>query len=71
MEKLELKILRRNILNIIVTYKSKTGFTAQYAQWIARELGCQAVELGGVKNLGDYDLVIHGGWIMGATICGA
>lgn len=30
---------------ILVVYKSVTGFTKQYAEWIAEKLNCSAVEL--------------------------
>ena len=31
-------------MSTIVVYKSKYGSTKAYAQWIAEELGCEAVE---------------------------
>ena len=56
----------------IVVYKSNTGFTAKYANWIAEELGCEAVELKKVKKstLAEYDEVIYGGWIMANMVNG-
>lgn len=56
----------------IVVYKSNTGFTAKYANWIAKELGCEAVELKKVKkaSLTQYDEVIYGGWIMANMVNG-
>ena len=56
----------------IVVYKSQTGFTAKYANWIAEELGCEAVNLKKVKKneLANYDTVIYGGWIMANMING-
>ena len=56
----------------IVVYKSNTGFTAKYANWIAKELGCEAVEFKKVKtaSLTQYDEVIYGGWIMANMISG-
>ena len=56
----------------IVVYKSNTGFTAKYANWIAKELGCEAVELKKVKtaSLTQYDEVIYGGWIMANMVTG-
>ena len=57
-------------MNVIVTYTSKTGFTEKYAQWIAEELGCKAVKLSEINNVSEYDIVIHGGWIMGGMISG-
>lgn len=56
----------------IVIYQSETGFTAQYAVWIAEELQCQAEELKKIKlkELEEYDLVVYGGWIFANTISG-
>ena len=56
----------------IVVYKSNTGFTAKYANWIAKELGCEAVEFKKVKtaSLTQYDEVIYGGWIMANMVTG-
>ena len=56
----------------IVVYKSNTGFTAKYANWIAEELGCEAVELKKVKKstLAECDEVIYGGWIMANMVNG-
>lgn len=57
-------------MKIAVTYTSKTGFTKQYAEWIAQDLGCEAISAEKFKDASDYDLVIHGGWIMGGMISG-
>lgn len=48
---------------ILVVYKSVTGFTKQYAQWIGESLGCETTELKDVtaQRLAEYDLVIFGG----------
>ncbi len=54
----------------IVTYNSKTGFTKKYAEWIAEELGCDAIPDKEISNITEYDLIIHGGWLMGGTING-
>ncbi len=49
--------------NILVTYKSVTGFTAQYAGWIAQELDCTVMDLKDVsaKTMSAYDTIIFGG----------
>lgn len=54
----------------IVIYSSKRGSTKQYAEWIAEELGCEAVTYEESKKvtLYDYDLIIYGGWIRGSGI---
>ena len=57
-------------MKVLVTYQSKTGFTKKYAEWISEELKCDLKELKSVKDVNDYDLVIHGGWIMGGVIKG-
>lgn len=56
----------------IVVYKSATGFTAKYANWIAEELCCEAKEYKNIKGneLSDYDVVIYGGWIMANMVSG-
>ena len=33
-------------MSTVVVYSSQTGFTKRYAEWLAEELGCQAVSLG-------------------------
>ncbi|MCI5740420.1 MAG: flavodoxin domain-containing protein [Lachnospiraceae bacterium] len=56
----------------LVVYQSATGFTEKYATWIAEKLSCEAKELKGVKKqeIGNYDMIIFGGWIMGGMIMG-
>ena len=51
----------------IVVYQSGTGFTAKYADWIAKDLGCEAKEYKHVNpgELAGFDMVIYGGWIFG------
>lgn len=59
-------------MKTLVTYKSKTGFTKKYAEWISQELACDLKEISSVNaaEIGDYELVIHGGWIMGGMVNG-
>ncbi|MBQ7032975.1 MAG: flavodoxin [Clostridia bacterium] len=59
-------------MNAIVLYKSKYGSTKQYAEWIAEEIGCQAVEAGRVRAeaLAPYDTVIYGGGLYAEVIAG-
>ena len=49
----------------IVIYKSKYGASAQYAAWIAEELGCRAVSIDEFKknDLKNYENVIYGGGV--------
>lgn len=59
-------------MKTIVIYQSSTGFTAQYAKWIASALGCEAVEIkkADQKKVSSCDRVIYGGWLMGNGISG-
>lgn len=59
-------------MKTLVTYQSKTGFTKKYAEWISQELSCDLKEISKVKatDVSDYDLIIHGGWIMGGMVSG-
>ena len=54
----------------IVIYTSKRGSTKQYAEWIAEDLGCEALPLSAAYGLDlhGYDCVIYGGWIRGSGI---
>lgn len=59
-------------MKTIVVYKSKTGFTRRYAEWIGEALGCEVVSIRDINKemLLQYDFIIHGGWIMGGMISG-
>lgn len=48
---------------IVVIYKSKTGLTKQYAQWIAESLDCDLFEMKKIsgEKLENYDVIIFGG----------
>lgn len=48
---------------ILVTYKSVTGFTKQYAKMIAKELDCQVLDFKEVSReiMSGYDTIIFGG----------
>ena len=59
-------------MKTIVIYKSKTGFTKRYAEWIAKDLGCEALSADKVsaKELQQYQTIIYGGGIMAGQIGG-
>lgn len=63
---------RQNKMKRVVIFKSSTGFTKRYADWIAKEMGCEAVSIENLNKIkiNDYDTIIYGGWIMGSTITG-
>ena len=56
----------------IVIYKSKTGFTKRYAEWIAEEIGCSCVSVKEItaNSLESYQTVIYGGGITAGSIGG-
>jgi len=58
--------------NCVVIYKSKTGFTEKYANWIAEELGCEAFPLENVNHLelSEYDLIIYGSGVRAGKMSG-
>lgn len=59
-------------MKILITYQSKTGFTKKYAEWIHEELNSDIKDVKEIsdKDISEYDIVIHGGWIMGGMING-
>lgn len=48
---------------ILVVYKSVTGFTRQYAEWIAEELGCESMDLRKASEavMSGFDTIVFGG----------
>ncbi len=48
-------------MKTIVVYKSKTGYTKKYAQWIAEELNCDIKENAQLSDIVGYDTIICGG----------
>lgn len=59
-------------MKAIVIYKSKYGATKTYAEWIAEELGCMAVDAKDIKveDLAEYDTIIYGGGLYAEVIGG-
>ena len=53
-----------------IIYVSQTGFTKQYAQWLAEEVqgDCMTITEAEKKDLSGYDAVVFGGWCMAGTI---
>lgn len=56
----------------VVVYQSNTGFTRQYAEWIAEELKCEAINIkkASADMIASQDQVIFGGWIFANKISG-
>jgi menaquinone-dependent protoporphyrinogen IX oxidase len=59
-------------MKTIVVYKSKTGFTKKYAEWIAEELSCDIFDISNVtaKIVTSYSTVIYGGSLHAVGING-
>ncbi|MGE5606285.1 MAG: flavodoxin domain-containing protein [Bacteroidota bacterium] len=59
-------------MKILVVYKSKSGFTKKYAEWISRQLEAEMREASKVtvETLSDYDTVIYGGGLYAGGISG-
>lgn len=57
-------------MNRIIIYNSQTGFTKQYAQWLAEEIECELMPWEKVKNmdLAGYDTVIFASWFHAGRI---
>ena len=59
-------------METIVIYKTKYGSTKTYAEWIAEELCCKAVDAKNVKvdDLMEYDTIVYGGGLYAEVING-
>lgn len=59
-------------MKTIVVYKTKYGSTKTYAEWIAEELSCEAVDVkdADIQMLSEYDTIIYGGGLYAEVING-
>lgn len=59
-------------MGTVVVYSSQTGFTKKYAEWIAEELGCQAISLDDEPRFDAacFDVVVCGGWFHAGGLVG-
>lgn len=59
-------------MSTVVVYRSKYGATKKYAEWIAEELNCKAIENRNLKidDLLEYDTIIYGGGLYAEVIDG-
>lgn len=57
---------------VIVIYKSNTGFTQKYAEWIGEELKCKVISIKNVdfNDLENYNTIIYGGGLYAGQING-
>ena len=58
-------------MKTIVAYKSKSGYTKTYAEWIAQELHCDIKENAELSDLAGYDTIIYGGGMYAGGFNGA
>ena len=59
-------------MNGVIIYRSETGFTRQYALWLAEELGGRVVDWKDRRSVKfeQFDTVIYGGWLHAGSIRG-
>lgn len=71
---LEEILIEVNLMNAVVIYSSRTGYTEKYAMWIAEELSAKAYPLKDINNLHELldgrDLIIYGGGLYASGIDG-
>lgn len=61
-----------NGMKAVVIYKSKTGYTKKYAEWIAEAVNADIFENSQIdmKGLNSYDMIIYGGSLFATGILG-
>lgn len=59
-------------MKTVVIYKSKTGFTKKYAEWIAEDLSADIfdVSMVNINMLTTYDTIVYGGSLYAVGIIG-
>lgn len=59
-------------MKAVVIYKSKTGFTKKYAEWITEDLSADIFDVSkiNINMLNEYDTVIYGGSLYAVGING-
>lgn len=57
-------------MKTIVIYKTRTGFTKQYAEWISEALNCDIINYKNINkvDITTYDIVIYGGRVHAGNI---
>lgn len=59
-------------MKALVIYRSRTGFTQRYAEWIAEALHCEATpwKMAAGMDLSGYDTLVYGGGLCAGMISG-
>lgn len=60
-------------MKALVVYTSQTGFTRKYAEWIAKRLQADILDVRDAKKkkkdyFDAYDAIIYGGWVMAGKV---
>jgi len=60
-------------MKALVIYTSQTGFTKRYAEWIAKRLQADLLDVHDAKKkkkefFDTYDAIIYGGWLMAGKV---
>ena len=60
-------------MNILLIYKTKTGFTKRYADWIAEEICCKKIPFKKMDTIeiNNYDIIIYGAGMHARHILGS
>ena len=58
--------------SMLIVYKSGTGFTKRYADWIAETVACQKIPFAKISDvdINDYDVIVYGAGIYAGRIKG-
>ncbi|MDQ2087897.1 flavodoxin domain-containing protein [Herbivorax sp. ANBcel31] len=57
---------------ILLIYRTKTGFTKKYAEWISKEVTCKTIPLEKIKDedINSYNIIIYGAGMHAGRIQG-
>lgn len=60
------------LVSILLVYKTQTGFTKKYVDWITETITCQTIPLDQIThvNLNNYDMIIYGAGMHAGRING-
>lgn len=58
--------------SILIVYKTKTGFTKKYVDWISEMITCQTISFDQINNIdiNNYDIIIYGSGMHAGRIRG-
>ena len=58
--------------SLLIVYKTETGFTKKYVDWLTERIACKAIPLDQINDicLDDYDIIVYGAGIHAGRIQG-